>query len=410
MSLSAVAAFGIAPDTVVETVPTQLVERVLPVPAITVAETSDVYWREERVQRGDTIGALLARAGVDDPAAMNYLRSAAEARAIYQLRPGRAVHVAVDDEGDLVALRFLTSASEQLAVTRTDSGFRADRVLPVPEIRTTLRTGEIRSSLFGAADAAGIPDQVIIALADVFAAEVDFLHDVRRGDRFTVVYETRYIEGEATGTGRILAAEYINDGIAHRAFMWRDAAGNVGYYNDYGKSSRSAFLRSPLEFSRITSGFSLARLHPIHNTWREHKGVDYGAPTGTPIRATADGTVSFAGWQNGYGNVVYLRHQGQYSTVYGHMSRFAPTLKTGDKVAQGDTIGFVGATGWATGPHLHYEFRIADKPHDPLALDLPVAEPVTPERLAAFREGIAPLVDSLMLARSLPGAALASRE
>jgi len=410
LSLSAVAAFGIAPDTVVETVPTTLVERVLPAPEIRTEAADAVYWREERVQRGDTIGSLLARAGVDDQAAMHYLRSAPEARPIYQLRPGRAVHVAVDEEGDLVALRFLTGANERLSIERADDTFRASRELPPEEVRTTLRSGEIRTSLFGAADAAGIPDQVIIALADIFAAEIDFYHDVRRGDRFTVVYETRYIEGEPVGTGRILAAEFVNNGVARRAFQWRDDAGNVGYYDDEGRSSRSAFLRSPLEFSRVTSGFSLARVHPIFQTVREHKGVDYAAPTGTPVRVTADGTVTFTGWQNGYGNVIFVRHQGTYSTVYGHLSRFAASLKAGDKVAQGTTIGYVGMTGWATGPHLHYEFRIADKPHDPLALDLPVAEPVTAERYAAFRSGIAPLVDSLTLARSLPGTALAARE
>lgn len=408
--LSAVAAFGIAPDTVMETVPTRIVERVLPAPQVAEPEADAVYWREERVQRGDTIGALLARAGVEDPAAMNYLRSAKEARPIYQLRPGRAVHVAVDDDGDLVALRFLTGANEQLAISRADDGFRAERSAPVAEMRTALRSGEIRTSLFGAADAAGIPDQVIIALADIFAADIDFYHDVKKGDRFTVVYETRHIDGEPAGTGRILAAEFVNNGVTYRAFQWRDAAGNVGYYDGDGRSSRSAFLRSPMEFSRVTSGFTMARFHPILRTWREHKGVDYAAPSGTVVRATADGTIAFAGWQNGYGNVIFIRHQGTYSTVYGHLSKLAPGLGVGDKVAQGDTIGYVGMTGWATGPHLHYEFRIADQPHDPLALDLPVAEPVTPERLAVFREGIAPLVESLALAQSLSGSALAARE
>ncbi len=408
--LSTVAAFGIAPDTTLDAAPTTLVERVLPTPAIAAETATAVYWREERVQRGDTIGSLLARAGVDDPAAMSYLRSAPEARPIYQLRPGRPVHVGVDDEGDLVALRFRTVGSDELSIARTDDGFRTERSIPADDVRTTLRSGEIKSSLFGAADAAGIPDQVIIALADVFAADIDFYHDVKKGDRFTVVYETRFIDGEPAGTGRILAAEFVNDGRAYRAFQWRDGAGNAGYYSDEGRASRSAFLRSPLEFSRVTSGFTMARFHPLLQTWREHKGVDFAAPTGTTVRATADGTVTFAGWQNGYGNVVFIRHQGAYSTVYGHLSKLAASLKVGDKVAQGDTIGYVGMTGWATGPHLHYEFRIADRPHDPLALDLPVAEPVTPERYAAFREGIAPLVESLALARSLPGTALAARE
>lgn len=281
---------------------------------------------------------------------------------------------------------FARPATTSLVIERGDDGFRAARNVPVEEVRTTLRTGEIRSSLFGAADAAGIPDQVIIALADVFAADIDFYHDVRKGDRFAVVYETRFIDGEPAGTGRILAAEFINGGKTYRAFQWRDEAGNVGYFSDEGQASKSAFLRSPLEFSRVTSGFTMARFHPLLRTWREHKGVDYAAPTGTPVRATADGTVTFAGWQNGYGNVVFIRHQGAYSTVYGHLSKLAANLKVGDKVGQGDTIGYVGMTGWATGPHLHYEFRIADQPHDPLALDLPTAAPVTPSATRPSRK------------------------
>lgn len=410
LGLSAVAAFGTAPDTVLETVPTRLVERALPVPALKGDDESGTYWREERVQRGDTIGSLLARAGVNDADAMQYLRTDPAARPLYQLRPGRPVQVAVDDEGDLVALRFLTNAGDRLVIERLDNGYRASRSVPPEEVRTTLRSGEIVSSLYGAADAAGIPDRIISALADVFAGEIDFYHDVQRGDRFTVVYEMRFVDGEAAGTGRILAAEFVSRGSPRRAFYWRDSDGAGGYYSDIGRNARSAFLRSPMEFTRITSGFTMARFHPILRDWREHKGIDYAAPKGTPVRATADGVVAFAGWQNGYGNVVFIRHQGAYSTVYGHLSKFADQLRTGTRVAQGDTIGFVGMTGWATGPHLHYEFRIADQPRDPMSAAVPNASPLAAERLPEFRAAIAPLVDSLALARSLPSAALASTE
>jgi len=410
MSLSAVAAFGTAPDTVLETVPTRKIERALPLPAIEPSDEGSVYWREERVQRGDTIGSLLSRAGVEDADAMQFLRTDPSAKPIYQLRPGRPVRVAVDEDGDLVAMRFLTSAGDQLTVVRSSSGFRASRSAPVEEVRTMLRSGEIVSSLFSAADAAGIPDTVIVALADVFAGEIDFYHDLRRGDRFSVVYEARYVDGEPSGTGRIVAAEFFNRGVAHRAFWWRDEEGKGGYYTDLGLNARTAFLRSPMELTRITSGFTMARFHPLLQDWREHKGIDYAAPTGTPVRATADGTVAYAGWQNGYGNVIFLRHEGAYSTVYGHLSRFAMSLKAGMRVMQGDTIGFVGMTGWATGPHLHYEFRIADQPRDPMSAAVPAASPLTADRLPAFKEAVAPLVDSLALARSLPSSALASVE
>ena len=410
MSLSAVAAFGTAPDTVLETVPTRIVERILPLPPIKEDADAVTYWREERIQRGDTIGSLLSRAGVNDGPAMQYLRADPDARPLYQLRPGRAVQVAVDEEGQLVALRFITNAGDRLVIERTDGGFRAARSVPVEEIRTTLRSGEIDSSLFAAADAAGIPDRVIGALSDVFSGEIDFYHDVQRGDRFSVVYEMRYVDGEPAGAGRVLAAEFVNRGMPHRAFYWRDADGTGNYYTDIGRNARNAFLRSPMELTRITSGFTMARFHPVLQDWREHKGVDYAAPQGTPVRVTADGVVAYAGWQNGYGNVIFIRHQGAYSTVYGHMSRFADDIKVGSRVGQGDTIGFVGMTGWATGPHLHYEFRVGDQPVDPMSAAVPNASPLSAERLPEFRAAILPLVDSLALARSLPSTALASTE
>ncbi len=410
MSLSAVAAFGTAPDTVLETVPTRIVERILPLPPIKEDADAVTYWREERIQRGDTIGSLLSRAGVNDGPAMQYLRADPDARPLYQLRPGRAVQVAVDEEGQLVALRFITNAGDRLVIERADGGFRAARSVPVEEIRTTLRSGEIDSSLFAAADAAGIPDRVIGALSDVFSGEIDFYHDVQRGDRFSVVYEMRYVDGEPAGAGRVLAAEFVNRGMPHRAFYWRDADGTGNYYTDIGRNARNAFLRSPMELTRITSGFTMARFHPVLQDWREHKGVDYAAPQGTPVRVTADGVVTYAGWQNGYGNVVFIRHQGAYSTVYGHMSRFADDIKVGSRVGQGDTIGFVGMTGWATGPHLHYEFRVGDQPVDPMSAAVPNASPLSAERLPGFRAAILPLVDSLALARSLPSTALASTE
>ncbi len=410
LSLSGVAAFGLSPDTTLPTVAVRTIERELPVPAVATAAAADVYWREERVQRGDTIGGLLARAGVDDPDAMQFLRTHPDARPLYQLRPGRPVRVAVDEDGDLVALKFRTNAGDLLAIERAGEGFRAQRSAAVEEVRTVLRAGEIRSSLFGAADAAGIPDAITVALADVFAGDVDFHHDVKRGDRFTVVYEERFVDGEPAGTGRIVAAEFVNRGVALRAFLWRDDEGRDAYYTDAGRSARSAFLRSPMEFSRITSGFTLARFHPILQQWRAHQGVDYAAPTGTPVRATADGIVTFAGWQGGYGNAIFLRHQGAYSTVYGHLSRVAPAVRAGARVRQGDTIGYVGMTGWATGPHLHYEFRIGEQARNPLTVAMPTAESIAPDRLPAYKAVIVPLAETLALARSLSGAALAAAD
>jgi murein DD-endopeptidase MepM/ murein hydrolase activator NlpD len=404
LGLAGVAAFGITPDTTLDAPYVRSIARALPLPAIetTTAAADERYWREERVQRGDTIGSLLARASVVDADAMAFLRSDPTAKALYQLRPGRPLRVATDEEGRLIGLRFLAASGELLSIARTGNGFAAKREAPPDDTRLTLRAGEIQSSLFAAADTAGLPDSVTLALADIFGGDIDFYHDLRRGDRFAVLYETRYIDGEAAGTGRVLAAEFEKGGATLRAFLWRAPDGAEGYYNDDGRNTRNAFLRSPMEFSRITSGFTLARMDPILHTIRAHTGVDFAAPTGTPVRATADGEVAFVGEQSGYGNVIMLKHDGRYSTVYGHLSRFAGDLHSGARVRQGQTIGYVGQTGWATGPHLHYELRVDGEPRDPMTVALPMATPVTDAERGAFVAAIAPLVGELAVVRQLP--------
>jgi len=331
---------------------------------------------------------------------------------LYQLRPGRPVRVALDDDGRLLALRFVAGGGggDLLEIKRSGADFVAQSAPPPAETRVTLRAGEIRSSLFGAADDVGLPDAVTLALAEIFAGDIDFYHDLRRGDRFSVLYETRYVDGEAVGTGRVLAAQFDNRGIMHRAFLWRAADGTESYYADDGRSTRRAFLRSPVEFSRITSGFTQARFHPILQMWRAHRGTDFAAPTGTPVRATSDGVVTEAARQNGYGNVVMLKHGGTYSTVYAHLSRFAAGMKTGAHVRQGDTIGYVGQTGWATGPHLHYEFRISGEARDAMTVALPNAVPVAPAERAIFDAAVAPRARELAIVQAMPGVRVAAAE
>jgi murein DD-endopeptidase MepM/ murein hydrolase activator NlpD len=248
-----------------------------------------------------------------------------------------------------------------------------------------MRSGTIYSSLFAATDSAEIPDIITNKLVDMFATNIDFSSDLRRGDRFNVVYETFWRNGTFLRSGRILAAEFINAGNIYQA-VWFDGIGSRqgGYYSFDGKSQKKAFLKYPLAFTRVSSAFSM-RKHPITGLWKQHKGIDFAAPTGTPIRSAADGTIDFVGRQGGYGNFVIVKHWGAYTTAYGHMSRFNPEMKRGVKVKQGDVIGYVGSTGMSTGPHLHYEFRINGVQRDPRQIEMPNIQPLTASEMEKFR-------------------------
>jgi murein DD-endopeptidase MepM/ murein hydrolase activator NlpD len=392
-----VAAFAFAPDSMSPGEPSLRIVRELSVPVLAPVAQGVGYWREERVQRGDTLGSVLARLGINDAPAQNFLRTDAGARPLYQLRPGKAVRVQADDDGRLIALSYLAQGGDLLTVKRTADGFSADSAPPGSTVRLELRAGEIRSSLFAASDAVGLPDAITMQLAEVFSGDIDFHHDLRRGDWFAVVYEMRDIDGQPAGAGRIVAAEFVNKGNAYRAFSWQGSDGAPGYYAEDGKNLRKAFMRSPVSFTRITSGFSMARFHPFLQTWRAHKGVDFAAPTGTPVHAAGDGTVASAGRENGYGNAVVLKHGAAYSTVYAHLSRFASGIKPGMRVAQGDVIGYVGQTGWATGPHLHYEFRVNNEQRNPMTIALPAAQPLPAAERAAYLERVELLSAQLAL-------------
>jgi murein DD-endopeptidase MepM/ murein hydrolase activator NlpD len=284
-----------------------------------------------------------------------------------------------------------------LQLERTTTGFKVTEQPADVDLRVQMASGEILSSLFAATDAAGLPDAVATQIAEIFSSQIDFHRDLRRGDRFAVVYESFYYGAELVRTGRVLAVEFSNQGKNHQAIWFRQDSGNGGYYTPDGKSLRKAFLRSPLEFSRISSGFSHARFHPILLTWTAHRGIDYAAPTGTRVRTTGDGTVSFAGWQGGYGNLIIVQHAGRFSTYYAHLSAFAPGIRKGARINQGDFIGLVGQTGMATGPHLHYEFHVNGVQQNPLKAVLPEAEPITVQLRHAFDAHASPFKHQLAL-------------
>jgi murein DD-endopeptidase MepM/ murein hydrolase activator NlpD len=406
-----VAAFGIAPQTLPLSVPAAEVTEEIALPAAdeSIAKTSEnnpPLWQIDQIRRDDTLSTLLERINIRNPEAITFLRQAPEARALAtQLRPGRTILSKTTPTGELLELQFQIDINRALVVKQSGDGYEAHEIPLALENRVEVKGAEISSSLFAATDAANIPDQVAIQLANIFSSEIDFNQDLRTGDHFSVIYEASFSDGELIKTGRVLSAEFVNQGKTYRAVLYRAPDGHENYYAPDGKSMQKTFLRSPLEFSRISSVFSLARFHPVLKTWRAHKGVDYAAPIGTLVKAVADATVAFVGNQGGYGNVVMLQHTGGISTVYGHLSRFASGLHKGQKITQGEAIGFVGMTGLATGPHLHYEFRVNGEHRNPLTVALPTPVPLPADRLAEFSRQAEPMLAQLDLVR---GSKLAS--
>lgn len=377
----------------------------LAIPVFPASETTgkEVYWHETRYERGDTFAALLSRLGVNHADIAHLVKRHGGSKSFRSLRPGMLVQAQSTHEGALLGLRFTAGRESVLGFERDGDEFKAIDEAADLASRLVFKSGEVRSSLFAAADDAELPDSVTMQLADIFSGDVDFHRDLKRGDRFSVVYEVLYHEGRPLRTGRVLAAEFVNDRKVHRAFWFNDEEGKTGYYSADGKNLRKAFLRSPLEFSRVTSGFGM-REHPIFHETRAHRGVDYSAPAGTKVRAAADGIVEFAGSQNGYGNVVILKHRAGITTVYAHLSGFEAVQ--GARVGQGDLIGYVGSTGWATGPHLHYEFRVNNEHRNPLTIAMPAAEAVAPQHMAAFRSATEVLTGHLGLLATVRLAAL----
>lgn len=379
-----------------------------PVPALALNVPSDLdtqsfkLFRSEITRSSDTADTLLSRLGVDDAAAAAFLRSDTAARQILLGRSGRNVTAETSDNNRLLKLSARWSPEDngnfnRLVLEKTPQGFQSRIEVAALTASTRLASGTIQSSLFAATDDAKIPDSIATQLAEIFSGDIDFHRALRKGDRFSVVYETLEGDDEPLRTGRVLSAEFVNNGKTFQAMWFKDPVadgsrtadvrGKGGYYTLDGQSLRRAFLASPMEFSRITSGFKM-RFHPILQTMRAHQGVDYGAPTGTPVRSVGDGVVEFAGVQNGYGNVIILKHRNNYNTVYAHLSRI--NVRKGATVSQGQTIGAVGATGWATGPHLHFEFRVNGVYRDPLTVarqseSVPVSASAKPTfaRLAA---------------------------
>lgn len=349
-----------------------ILEDVQPLPLAEQSEALDAHrfslFSSEQVRSSDTAESLLARLGVNDAAAAAFLRKDTLARPQILGAPGRSIAAEVTDGRNLLRLTVRTAIDDRnfqrLVVERQPDGQFASRIEIAPLVASLrVGSGAIRSSLFAAVDEAGIPDAVTSQLVDIYGGDIDFHRQLRLGDRFSVVYETLEADGEPLRTGRVVSAQFTNAGRTLEALWFQQPGQRGGYFDFNGRSRERAFLASPMEVSRVTSGFAM-RLHPIHRTWRAHMGVDYGAPTGAPVRSVGNGMVDFAGWQNGYGNVVSVDHGNGDSTLYAHLSRVE--VQKGQRVERGQRIGAVGATGWATGPHLHFEFKVKGVQQDPL--------------------------------------------
>ncbi len=385
---AAFAVASLAPDP--HDLPTRIVqEAVTPLPLPTQLEALELHrfnlFRSDLTRSNDTAESLLSRLGVDDAAAAAFIKSDPLVRRALLGRAGRQISAEASQDHELTSLQARWIASndgnfQRLVLNRTGSGFVARTETAALKASSRLASGTIRSSLFAATDESGIPDSVAVQLAEIFAGDIDFHRSLRKGDRFSVVYEALEGDGEPLRAGRVLSAEFVNNNRTYSAVWFAEgaqagSASNGGSYLTMdGQSLRRAFLASPLEFSRISSTFKM-RFHPILQKWRAHLGVDYAAPTGTAVRSVGDGEVEFAGVQNGFGNVVFIKHRNNTSTVYAHLSRIL--VRKGQKIAQGEQLGAVGSTGWATGPHLHFEFRVNGVHQDPVT----VARQVEPQEL-----------------------------
>lgn len=359
------------------------------------------------VKRGDTLEILFKRNGLSlaDLAAM--IRLPEVGTALKLLKPGDRLAIE-HDNGRVVSLQRELSEAEVLSIARGDAGFSASTFERAVDIRVTGAHGTIDTSLFEAGTEAGLSDAVTMQMARIFQWDIDFIQDVRVGDEFTVIHEEIWRDGVKLRNGEVVATEFVNQGKPYRAARYRNGDGRSDYFTPEGRSVRKAFIRAPVEFTRISSNFNPNRRHPVLNSIRAHRGVDYAAPTGTPVQAAGDGKVIFRGVQGGYGNAVVIQHGGNITTLYGHLTRFG-TARVGGRVRQGDVIGYVGKTGLATGPHLHYEYRVDGVHRNPRTVPLPPADPVPAGQQDDFRRTTATLWQQLDLYQRQPLATIAQQ-
>ncbi len=350
-----------------------------------------------KVKKGDTLSAIFKRHNLSSSSLYKIINSGKAAKQLTRIIPGQSFSIILDEHKDITQLEFRINKVDTLLISRNDKGYTPEIRSKEIETRQQFTAGIINNSLFYDGQKAGLNTALIMKLAHIFGWDVDFALDIRKGDSFAVLYEEQYVDGKKINSGNILSAEFVNQGKVFRAIRYTDASGHTDFYSEKGLSMRKAFLRTPVAFSRISSRFSTGRKHPVLNKIRAHKGVDYAASRGTPIKAVGDGKVIFKGRKGGYGRVIILQHGSKYTTLYAHMNAYNKKLRNGSRVKQGQIIGYVGSSGLATGPHLHYEFRINGVHRNPLTVKLPSAAPISKKYRADFKVAAETLISQLKL-------------
>jgi len=352
-------------------------------------------WTEHKIASGDSLARIFNNQGLDARLLHRIVNSSKEAGSLSRIRPGQTLRFRYDENNELTALELQRNRVESLRIAIADDEISVEQISKAVETQVGSAAGMIESSLFLDGQKAGLSDGLIMQLATIFGWDIDFALEIRAGDQFRVLYEEQYLEGEKLRDGPILAAEFTNRGKTYTALRYEDRNGEIGYFDADGHSKRRAFIRTPIKFARVSSRYNPKRWHPVLKKWRSHKGVDYAAPRGTPIKATGDGRIVHRGKKGGYGRTVIVEHAGKYTTLYAHMSKYSKRAKRGNRVKQGQVIGYVGSSGLATGPHLHYEFRVRGKHRDPLRVKLPKSLSLPKSEIAKFRKTTTPLLTQL---------------
>lgn len=379
------------------------IQQTLTIPLATTEDSTwsqpvvDLQWNEQRVAAGDNLSTLFQRSGLS-PADVYRISNTEDGQSLLDLYPGELLRFGIDSAGKLWEMHYQKSPLESYVFVAANDGYHSQHRLREPEILVGFRQGIIDESLYMSAKQAKLPDKIIMELANIFAWDIDFVFDIRAGDSFALLYEQRFVDGKALSAGNILAASFTNRGKTYSAVRYKDSRGRSSYYTPEGLSMRKAFLRTPLDIFRISSDFNLRRKHPIHKKIKAHRGVDYAAPTGTPVYATGDGKVLEAGYSKANGNYVFIQHGQMYTTKYLHLH--SKKVRTGESVDQRQIIGTVGATGYATGPHLHYEFLVNGVHRNPRTVTLPQAKPIPPSEKLTFAASANSLLDQLVAKQS----------